>query len=71
MEFEIIGNENKDGLCPHCGHYYEEDKLDEILSFDQDTDFQCDNCSQWIRGFKDFEVFSADVEYFLVDLKPK
>ena len=47
-EFEELGYGNKDGYCPHCGEFYKENELDEMLSFGEDNDFQCRSCNKWI-----------------------
>jgi len=67
-ELDLLGYGNKDGYCPHCGEFYEEKELDEMLSFDEDTDFQCRNCNKWIRGFLMFSVMGSDIEYHLAAL---
>jgi hypothetical protein len=69
MEFEELGFGNRDGFCPHCGEFYGEDKLDKLLSLEENTDFKCRKCEKWIRGFGDFS-FTGDIEYFLVAIKP-
>ncbi len=66
MEFEELGYGNKDGFCPHCGEFYEEDELEDMIWFDENTDFQCRKCNKWIRGFCDFSLMGSDIEYFLV-----
>jgi hypothetical protein len=69
MEFEELGFSNRDGFCPHCGAFYEEDILDKILSLEENTELKCRKCKNWIRGFGDFS-FDGDIEYHLVGIKP-
>ncbi|MDD2466378.1 MAG: hypothetical protein PHI97_20450 [Desulfobulbus sp.] len=69
MEFEELGFGNRDGFCPHCGEFYGEDQLENLLSLEENTDFQCRKCANWIRGFGDFS-FTGDIEYHLIAIKP-
>ncbi len=68
--FEELEFVNKDGFCPHCGKFYEEDKLEKLLSLEKNTDFQCKKCEEWIRGFGEFSFIEANIEYYLVAIKP-
>jgi len=65
-ELEELGFGNKNGFCPFCGEFYEEEELDDMLCFGENTDFKCRNCKKWIRGFCEFSTMGSDVEYYLV-----
>ena len=69
MEFEELGYGNKDGFCPHCGEFYEQNELEEMLYFDKVTDFECRKCKKWIRGFCDFSDMGSDVECHLLAIE--
>ena len=69
MEFEELGFGNRDGFCPHCGMFYEEDELKKILSLEEENKFRCSKCEKWIKCFEDFS-FEGDIECHLVAIKP-
>lgn len=57
--------------CPHCYDCIDESVLDDILEFEDYTEFDCPLCKGWIKGIKDFEAFSSKIEYLLNSLVPK
>ena len=69
MEFEELGFGNRDGFCPHCGMFYEEDELEKTFSLEEENRFRCSKCEKWIKCFGDFS-FDGDIEYHLVAIKP-
>ncbi len=64
------GSSTEDCNCPHCFVYIDESELDDVLEFENYTEFDCPHCKKRIKGIMDFEAFSADVEYHLSSLIP-